>query len=95
MAADCKRVHLRVNGLVQGVFFRQTAKEEAQGLGLRGWVRNRRDGDVEAVVEGPNAAVDEFVDWCREGPPHARVASVQVEESPATGEFLTFRIEHA
>jgi acylphosphatase len=89
-----RQVRLRIKGRVQGVFFRQSAKEEALRLGLRGWVRNTWDGDVEATVQGPSAGVDEFVSWCHQGPPHAWVESVEVEETEATEQFQTFRVVH-
>ncbi len=72
-----------VDGFVQGVFFRDTCQREAIVAGLAGWVRNRNDGAVEAVFEGPSAAVDALVAWCRHGPPRARVDRVEVmEETP-------------
>ncbi len=71
-----RRVHLIVSGRVQGVYYRQSSKECADGLGLAGWVRNRQNGTVEAVVEGEPDAVAKFIAWCHEGPPHARVDSV-------------------
>lgn len=89
-----KQVKLRIKGRVQGVFFRESAKEEALRLGLCGWVRNTRDGDVEATVQGAPAEVDEFVSWCHQGPPHAWVESVQVDNSEATEHFQTFRVIH-
>lgn len=89
-----KQVRLRIRGRVQGVFFRQSAKEEALRLGLRGWVRNTWEGEVEAVAQGPSAEVDEFVSWCHQGPPHAWVESVKVEESDASEQFQTFRVVH-
>ena len=72
------RAHLRIHGRVQGVFFRASTQAEAEARGLLGWVRNRRDGTVEAVVEGPEVAVRTFVAWCHEGPPAARVDFVDV-----------------
>jgi acylphosphatase len=72
-----------VDGWVQGVFFRDTCQREAIVAGVAGWVRNRNDGAVEAVFEGPAAAVDAMVAWCRQGPPRARVDHVEVmEETP-------------
>jgi acylphosphatase len=70
---------LRIFGWVQGVFFRNWAVERAQALGLRGWVRNRSDGSVEALAFGPAEAVDEFVALCREGPPAAVVERLDIE----------------
>lgn len=71
-----KRAHLQISGRVQGVFFRAWTAESARRLGLAGWVRNRFDGSVEAVFEGPAGKVDEMVERCRRGPDHARVDSI-------------------
>lgn len=72
------RVHLRVWGRVQGVFFRASTRDKAVLLGLRGWVRNRADGTVEAVAEGPEDALQRLVTWVHRGPPIADVAEVEV-----------------
>jgi len=77
--------HLRISGRVQGVGFRDTLLREALGNGLTGWVRNRRDGTVEAVLQGDAAAVDAVLGWAQRGPPAARVD--RVEARPAQGEF--------
>lgn len=69
-------MQLLVSGRVQGVFYRQSTKDEAVRLGLSGWVRNLDDGRVEAMAQGPREALDAFVTWCRTGPPHARVSDV-------------------
>lgn len=74
--ATTKRVHLYLSGRVQGVFFRGWAAEQADRLGLNGWIRNRFNGGVEAVIEGPAEAVDEMVRLCHDGPPHASVDTV-------------------
>ena len=79
---------LAIRGLVQGVFYRESMRQEAARLGVTGWVRNRRDGSVEALVSGPVEAVDAIVAWCRRGPSDARVSGVEV--SAAEGEFTTF-----
>lgn len=85
------RTHLRVEGRVQGVYFRVSTQAEAQRLGLRGWVRNRRDGTVEVVAEGPTAQVEALVAWAQEGPPASRVDGVEstlldaLEESAEPG----------
>ena len=68
-----RRLRVTVTGRVQGVFYRNAAAREAERLGLSGWVRNSGDGGVELEVEGRSAAVDEFVEWARLGPPRARV----------------------
>jgi acylphosphatase len=69
-----------VSGRVQGVFFRDSCRELATRRGVSGWVANRDDGTVEAVFEGDSAAVDALVDWCRSGPPSARVDWVEVSD---------------
>ena len=77
------RVHLIVVGHVQGVFFRQSTKKIARTIGLRGWVRNRSDGTVEIVAEGPVEGVDRLVEWSENGPEMARVERVErVDEAP-------------
>lgn len=88
------RAHLIISGLVQGVFYRASARSVAGKLGLKGWVRNRYDGTVEAVAEGTRDNVQKFIDWCHQGPPGARVTHVQVEWSDATGEFKDFSVRY-
>ena len=75
-----------VSGRVQGVWFRETCRERAQAAGVAGWVRNRDDGRVEAEFEGPDAAVDQLVGWCRTGPPRAVVTGIDVTDVAPTGE---------
>jgi len=87
-----KRVHIYVAGRVQGVCFRMYACEQARRLGLTGWIRNLSDGRVEAVAEGQDGAVDEFLEWCGRGPPHAVVTKLTATEEPAAGEFSDFSI---
>jgi acylphosphatase len=72
-----------ISGRVQGVWFRESARRRAEQLGVAGWVRNTSAGTVEGVFEGPAAAVDEMVHWCRMGPPDASVDDmVAAEEEP-------------
>jgi acylphosphatase len=71
---------------VQGVFFRDSCREQARAEAVAGWVRNRGDGAVEAEFEGPRAAVDRMIAWCREGPARARVDGVDVTEVTTLGE---------
>jgi acylphosphatase len=87
-----RRVRVRVDGRVQGVFFRATCRRRADELGLGGWVRNTPDGGVEAIFEGDPDAVQAILQWCREGPPHADVDSVEVVEEPPAGDRPPFRV---
>ena len=73
---------VRVTGRVQGVFFRVWTKQQADELGVSGWVRNCRDGSVEALLSGEDPAVDELIALMSEGPPGASVEHVEVEEAP-------------
>ncbi len=79
------RAHVLVSGRVQGVFFRATTEETARREGVDGWVRNLEDGRVEAVFEGPAAAVEAMVEFCHEGSPAATVEDVTVEREPPEG----------
>jgi acylphosphatase len=75
-----RRVRLTVSGQVQGVFFRASTRDRAQGLGLTGWVRNMPDGTVQAEAQGPDDAVEELIIFCRRGPRHATVTNLRVED---------------
>jgi len=86
------RAEVLVIGRVQGVWFRQSTKQTAEKYGVRGWVCNRPDGSVAAVIEGEKGAVQAVVDWCRYGPELARVDDLQVDWKNATGEFSAFRV---
>ncbi|TCJ15128.1 acylphosphatase [Rubrobacter taiwanensis] len=90
--ADLRRAHVYVSGRVQGVFFRDSAREEAERRGVTGWIRNLPDGRVEAVFEGEPKMVDEMVEWCGEGPKHARVENVDVSYEEAAGGFSGFEV---
>jgi acylphosphatase len=79
-----------VSGRVQGVGFRYAIADEARSRGVKGWVRNRRDGSVEAMLAGTQADVAALIEWTRHGPPGARVSAVDVE--PAEGSFDGFDI---
>ncbi len=81
-----KRVRVRVRGRVQGVFFRAEARERAESLGVAGWIRNARDGSVEAVFEGADEQVDSLVEWTRRGPAGARVDEVEAAPEEPAGE---------
>eukprot|EP00249_Psilotum_nudum_P011044 c22935_g1_i2 orf=101-514(+) len=82
--APLKTVNVRVKGRVQGVFYRNWTVETARQLGLNGWVRNRRDGTVEALLSGKPADVDSMIEQCRRGPSAARVSGVEVNPSNET-----------
>jgi len=79
------RVHLFVSGTVQGVWFRASTREVAQKLNLHGWVRNRNDGRVEIVAEGPVDRVQKLRDWCHQGPPQAHVTQVEFQHEVLEG----------
>jgi acylphosphatase len=88
------RAHLVVSGRVQGVFYRAYARDRAESLQLGGWIKNRPDGGVEAVVEGEAENVDVFINWCRQGPPSARVEHVELDRQEYSGEFAGFAVRY-
>jgi acylphosphatase len=85
MADETVRRHVTAEGEVQGVFFRETARRKATEAGVAGWVANRSDGKLEAVFEGPREAVEELVDFCRDGPTAATVEKIDVREEEPEG----------
>jgi acylphosphatase len=85
-------VHLHISGRVQGVYYRASMLQEAQRLGLTGWVMNRADGSVEAVAEGWQAKIEALIAWCRQGPQGARVADVAVQWQKPENSFVGFAI---
>jgi acylphosphatase len=89
------RAHVVVSGDVQGVFFRQETKSRADNLNVKGWVRNRDDGSVEAVFEGEEQDVKALVEFCKHGPSGAMVTNVDVKWENFTGEFNDFKILYA
>lgn len=92
---DKVRAHVIISGRVQGVFFRMETMQAAQRFGVFGWVRNLRDGTVEAVFEGKKSQVDRILDWCIQGPPNAHVTDVkkEIQVYSGEGEFSDFRID--
>ncbi|MPZ72474.1 MAG: acylphosphatase [Nitriliruptorales bacterium] len=87
-----RRVHLTASGLVQGVFFRASARDQARRLGLTGWVRNTSQGTVEAEVQGDGDAVGRFIEFCRAGPGHAEVEHLTVDEQPVAENETGFSV---
>ena len=75
-----KNVKIRVTGKVQGVFFRKNTQEQAQQIGIKGWVKNQGDGSVYIEAEGEENVLNDFIAWCRKGPARANVTAVSVEE---------------
>lgn len=88
------RAHAIISGRVQGVFFRAETQRAATGHKVTGWVRNLPDKSVEAVLEGEQAAVESVLEWCRQGPPYARVDNVVVRWEAYTGAFKGFEIAY-
>jgi acylphosphatase len=86
------RAHVIVRGMVQGVYFRVHTRDEAIACNVKGWVKNRRDGGVEAVFEGNEEDVKKVIDWCHRGPAWARVTDVRVDWQEYAGEFKEFII---
>ncbi len=82
-ATELVKAHVLISGLVQGVYFRDSARRLALREGVGGWICNLPDGRVEAMFVGPRAAVERVVEWCHRGPPAARVERVDVEWSAA------------
>ncbi|HDZ89530.1 MAG: acylphosphatase [Deltaproteobacteria bacterium] len=89
---DRVRVHLIIEGRVQGVWFRESTRREAVSLRVYGWVKNLPDGTVEALIEGPEDQVKKLVSWCHEGPPSAKVTRVRERPETWQGEFSSFDI---
>jgi acylphosphatase len=84
-------LHLKVHGLVQGVFFRKHTREKAMSLSISGTVRNCEDSSVEIYAEGAERALNEFTEWCRVGPEGARVDRLDINETPLKN-YSGFRI---
>jgi len=89
------RAHIIVSGRVQGIFFRSETRHKAKKHGVKGWVRNLRDGGVEAVFEGTEKAVKDLIEFCKRGPSVARVTHVDVKLESYTGEFKDFQIRYS
>ncbi len=87
-----KRIHAFISGRVQGVFYRANTEKRAVSLGLKGWVRNLPNGQVEVLAEGPEENLKQLMEWCRKGPPFSRVVEVHETWGVATGEFSNFSV---
>ena len=88
------RAQVLVEGEVQGVFFRQETKRKAENLNVKGWIRNRYDGGVEALFEGEDKDVQAMVEFCRRGPSNAVVKGIEVKSERYMGEFTDFTIRY-
>ena len=86
-----RTVHIKISGKVQGVFFRASAKEIADKLKITGWVKNTLEGDVEIVAEGSSESIEEFLEWCKKGPPKAFVSHLNFTETESA-KLKNFRI---
>ena len=87
-----RNVHILVSGRVQGVWFRGSTAKVAEALGLVGWVRNLPDGCVEIEAQGPASKIEEFIAWCRIGPPRASVDRVEVIEEASAAGYSSFEV---
>jgi len=87
-----KRAIIKVNGIVQGVWYRASTQKMAQKLNLTGWVKNNPDGSVSILAEGEENNLNELINWCWEGPPAAKVENVKVSWDEYTGEYSSFDI---
>jgi acylphosphatase len=86
------RVRLIIEGRVQGVWFRDSTRTEARRIGVKGWVKNLPDGNVEVLAEGPEDKTEKFIKYCHKGPPNAKVISVKEIREEWQGEFDSFNI---
>ena len=91
---DERCVQVIVSGRVQGVYFRAFTREEAENLGLSGWVRNRADGSGEALIQGETGAVEQMLPWFWTGSPHSLVSEVRAREESVQDELVSFEIRY-
>ena len=87
-------MQLKITGLVQGVFYRSTAKRIAQDLKLKGYVKNNEDGSVSLVAEGPEDKLVELLKWCQKGPENAQIKDIDVKYEAVTGKYPDFSIKY-
>lgn len=88
-----KQVSIKIYGKVQGVFFRDSSRAEAEMLGLFGFAKNEDEGTVRIVAEGDDVNLKKFIEWCKYGPDHAEVEKTEITWLPPTGEFQSFLIQ--
>jgi acylphosphatase len=91
---DNVKARIRIEGVVQGVFYRYSTQQKAQELGVKGWVRNCWDGSVECLGEGERDKVEALIQWCHRGPPGARVEKVTAHWEEYTGDLKGFSIKY-
>jgi acylphosphatase len=91
---DNRQAHVWISGRVQGVFFRHRTREEALKRGLRGWVRNLRDGRVEAVFQGNHQEIQGMLEWCHHGPPSAWVDDVHIAWEESSPDIKGFQVTY-
>ena len=89
-----KTLHVRIEGKVQGVFFRDFTRREAQKRGIKGWVKNRSDGSVETLIQGDPDEVRKMKEWFYTGSPHSSVTAVNSSEISETKEYADFSIRY-
>ena len=90
---DTQQIRLIIKGIVQGVSFRMSAQEQANRLGLKGWVRNCRDGTVEMLLQGFTPEIDDMIKWAYQGPPSAQVTEIKRVDEPLGRLFRMFDIQ--
>ena len=89
------RLHLKISGMVQGVFFRAGTQDQARAIGgITGWVKNLPDGSVECIAEGEKEKLNQFLDWCKHGPAGSQVEKIEEEWEEYIGEFTEFNIRY-
>ena len=87
------QAQLIISGKVQGVFYRTSCQEVAQGLGLAGWARNLSTGQVEVLAQGEKEKIEKLIEWCKKGPPGARVNEVRTEWQDLSGKISNFTVK--
>ncbi|MBL7054159.1 acylphosphatase [Candidatus Woesearchaeota archaeon] len=89
-----KRIHLIINGKVQGVFYRDNTKKKASELGLKGFVKNIENGLVEIIAEGPEDKLSELIEFCKNNPGYSEVDRLDIKKEKATNEFIGFKVKY-